>query len=81
MARTDEYASIELGGLSYNSPTIGGKQLAETTIYSENQYYNQTLLSYGLSATAIAIYTVIIFAIPAVIAVYGIVRLVKRRFL
>ena len=81
MARTDEYASIELGGLSYNSPSIGGKQLVDTTIYSEDQYYSSTLLSHGLSATAITIYTVIIFAIPAVIAVYGIVRLVKRRFL
>ena len=81
MARTDEYASIELGGVSYNSPSIGGKQLVDETLSATDEYSAGVLVTPGLNSTAIAIYTTVIFAVPAVIAVIGVVRLVKRRFL
>ena len=87
ISRTDRYVTIELGGLSYNSPSFGGKQTASTElsetptkVYSwdakEVVKYNR-----GLSRTAIVAYTVIVMAVPVAILSFGIVVFVKRKFL
>ena len=87
ISRTDRYASIELGGLSLNSPSFGGKQTLSTTLSdTPSKIYTwdgKSVVKYnkGISATAIVIYTVIIMAVPVAIASYGIVVFIKRKFL
>lgn len=80
MVRTDEYASIELGGLSGNSSNYGGKPLVDTDIYSVDDTAADT--SYSLISEAAKIWlTVLLMAVPIAVAVVGIVVTVKRRFL
>ena len=79
MIRTDKHASIELGGLSMNSPNVGGKVLEDTTIYSVDTYIDSEYRL--LSTTASVWYTVIFLAVPLAVAVVGIVVKIKRRFL
>ncbi len=79
MIRTDEYASIELGGLSMNSPNLGGKVLEDTTIYSVDTYVDT---EYRLLSNSAAVwFTVAFLAVPFAVAVIGIVVKIKRRFL
>ena len=79
MIRTDEYASIELGGLSMNSPNLGGKVLEDTTIYSVDTYVDT---EYRLLTNSAAVwFTVAFLAVPFAVAVIGIVVKIKRRFL
>ena len=80
MARSDEYASQELGGTSLNSEKLGGKQLADTTMYSDLTDAEEAGVA-TISSTAQIIFTVIIMLIPLSVAVFGIVICVKRRFL
>ena len=87
ISRTDRYASIELGGLSLNSPSFGGKQLASTTLSdSPTKVYSwdaKEVIKYnkGLSGTAIVLYTVIVMSIPTAVLVGGIVVFIKRKYL
>ena len=87
ISRTDRYASIELGGLSLNSPSFGGKQLASTTLSdSPTKVYSwdaKEVIKYnkGLSGTAIVIYTIIVMAVPTAVLVGGIVVFIKRKYL
>ena len=87
ISRTDRYATIELGGLSYNSPSFGGKQTASTTLSSSpTKVYSwdaTEVVKYnkGLGSTAIVIYTVIVMAVPVAAAALGIVVFIKRKFL
>ena len=87
ISRTDRYASIELGGLSLNSPSFGGKQTLSTELSeSPSKIYTwdgKEVVKYnqGISLTAIVIFTVIIMAVPVAIAVFGIVVFIKRKFL
>ncbi len=87
ISRTDQYASIELGGLSYNSPSFGGKQSASTelsdTPFKVYSWDAKEIVKYnkGLSDTAIAAYTVIVMAVPTAVLVFGIVMFIKRKFL
>lgn len=80
MARTDNYASIELGGISLNSPNLGGKPYVDTDMYLNTDVSADT--TYNLiSESAKVWFTVFIMAIPLAIAVYGVVVTVKRKFL
>lgn len=87
ISRTDRYATIELGGLSLNSPSFGGKQMASTTLSdSPSKVYSwdaKEVIKYnkGLSETAVVIYTVIVMAVPTAAAVLGIVVFIKRKYL
>ena len=87
ISRTDRYATMELGGMSYNSPTFGGKQTASTELSaSPTKVYSpdaKEVLKYnqGLSKTAIVIYTVIVMTVPVAILSVGIVMFIKRKFL
>ena len=87
ISRTDRYATIELGGLSYNSPSFGGKQtltteLSETPgkIYSWDA---KEVMKYtrGFSRGNAVVYTVVIMAVPTAILSLGIVMFIKRKFL
>ncbi len=87
ISRTDYYASPELGGNSYNSSSLGGKQIR----YSLLSYLDESIYSgdakdvvefnYAISDTFINTMAVCVFLIPAAIAVLGIVICLKRRFL
>lgn len=94
ISRIDEHASTDLGGLSQNSTSMGGKKLITMsmsaigeTIYS-NKYNNNNPLegrvvikyNHPVSLGFIIGYAVFIFAVPIAAAVAGIVVSVKRRY-
>lgn len=87
ISRTDRYASIELGGISMNSPSFGGKQTSSTQLSnSPTKVYSwdaKEILKYnrGLSNTAIVIYTIVVMAVPVAVMAFGIVVFIKRKFL
>ena len=87
ISRTDQYATIELGGLSLNSPSFGGKQMASTTLSdTPSKVYSwdaKEVLKYnkGLKTPAIVLYTIVVMAVPTVIAGFGIAVAIKRRYL
>ena len=78
---------MELGGLSYNSPTFGGKQTSSTELSaSPTKVYSadaKEVLKYnkGLSKTAVVTYTVIVMVVPVTALSLGIVMFIKRKFL
>lgn len=85
ISRTDRYATIELGGMSFNSSSFGGKQVGSTMLSdSPTKVYSwdaKEILKYnkGLSTTAIVIYTVIVMLVPVAAATLGIVVFIKRK--
>ena len=90
ISRIDEHASTDLGGLSQNSTSMGGKKLITMsmttvgeTIYS-NKYDDsgKVVIKYNhpISLAFIIGYSVFIFAIPVAAAVFGIVISIKRRY-
>ena len=87
ISRTDRYASIELGGMSYNSPSFGGKQTASTTLSeSPSKVYSwdaSEVVKYnkGLTKRAVTAYTVVVVAVPVAVLTLGIVMFIKRKFL
>ena len=78
MARSDEYASIELGGISGNSDKLGGKQLTDMTIYSSTDTSADTDKAL-ITSTARTVFVVIIMLVPALCAAFGVVIYVKRK--
>lgn len=90
MARTDMYASIELGSTSENSSNYGGKILADTSLSTGNIYEDiyengfvveQIKITSGISSGDIVGFTIAIFVLPLVILGFGIAVFVRRRFL
>ena len=87
ISRTDRYASIELGGLSLNSPSFGGKQLASTTLSeTPSDVYSwdaKEIIKHnrGLSSTAITIYTIVVMIAPVAALVLGVIVFIKRKYL
>ena len=87
ISRSDRYATIELGGFSYNSPSFGGKQSASTTLSTapEKVYsWDATQvvkINKGLSKGAVTTYTLIVMAVPVAVAAFGIAVAIKRKFL
>ncbi len=87
ISRTDRYATIELGGLSLNSPSYGGKQTVSTTlsttptdIYSSDAT-EVVKTNKGFGNGAKTAYTIIVMAVPVSILALGVVVFVKRKFL
>lgn len=87
MVSNDVYASNELGGSSFNSPTVGGKQLVteklsefDTPIYSADAKH-QIGLNLGLKSNMTVFFSIVIFAIPVSLGVWGIIVAVRRKFL
>lgn len=85
--RADEHASIELGGISQNSPSYGGKLLISSDMtYTGEGIYDKDpsepiKQNKGISVPEIVLFSIIIFLIPTVIAAVGIYVRVKRRYL
>lgn len=87
ISRTDKYATTDLGGLTSNSSTVGGKQCVSTTLSdSPKEILSANLQSVvrvnkGLGKGAVVAYTIVAMA-PAVVALtFGIVVFIKRKFL
>jgi len=95
ISRVDEHASMDLGALSFNSASGGGKYIIPTTMseqsetiysnkYVDNNVENDRIIikeNHGITNTAIYVYTCFIFLIPLAVGIVGIVVSVKRRFL
>ncbi len=87
ISRTDEFASMDLGGISLNSSSFGGKQLHYSTLSSEDvEIYSgdgSAVIEYnrGVTSGFITAFTVVVFVFPLVAAVLGIAVCLKRRFL
>ena len=87
MTRSDEYASIDLGGTSQNSSSYGGKMLIsdKMTVLGESIYYKDASTpikqNHGLATSEIVVYSVFIFLLPVALAVVGIVVKIKRKYL
>ena len=87
ITRTDKFASIELGGFSYNSTSYGGKQTLTTEMSSSpSKIYSWDAVEViknnkGLGRGAIVAYTIIIMAVPVAVLALGIVMFIKRKFL
>lgn len=95
ISRVDEYASMDLGGLSLNSASSGGKRLISMTMsaddvtvfsnkYKDNDPNKGRIIikeNHGISTTEITVYTIIAAAIPLAVAVVGIVVCAKRKYL
>lgn len=85
MSRVDEYASIELGGTSYNSPNLGGKRLLDVSMTEDDVYeYNsktgrEELVVYGLGSGEVTLLTVMVMLVPVGVAIAGIVIRVRRK--
>ena len=85
LARTEEYASSSLGGISINLDKVGGKPLVNTTIYADKNSaledsYDGNIKTPLTTDTSVAI-TVILMVIALAVGVSGIVVSIKRRYL
>ena len=87
VSRTDIYASTDLGGSSYNSSSVGGKQIFEDTMESEDwqvmDINNMKAIGtkQGLSESAKIIYTVLFMVAPLVALGLGVFVCIRRKFL
>ena len=81
ISRVDEYASIELGGTSYNSPNLGGKPFLETDMSSSDVYDGDVIAVHGVSTTDIVLISVLLLAIPLVVLAVGVAVRIRRKFL
>ena len=86
ISRTDEFASIYLGGLSINSSSYGGKQLYDTSIATtDTKIYTPSMqilkINYAMS-DGMRTFLIILATIPADVALgFGIYMLIRRRYL
>lgn len=87
ITRADDYASIDLGGISQNSPSFGGKMLvsSEMTTLGQSIYHKDPSkpikYNYGLAVSEIVVYTVVIALVPVALLTIGIIVKVKRKYL
>ena len=86
ISRTDRYVSTDLGGLSKNSSSSGGKRLVSTTMSTEptTEYVpgaTKTKSYLGLSAAAATTYFVIVMIPAGAALVLGAVVFIRRKFL
>ena len=86
ISRVDIYASLELGGTSFNSSYVGGKPFLNVSMSAEPTYeFNEETgleeaILQGLSDGAKTAHFVIIMLVPVALAVVGIVVRLKRKF-
>lgn len=85
ISRIDRYASMELGGLSMNSPSYGGKQTWSTTLTDSivNVYSPDAkeiiAVNQAFRITEIVMFTIIACVAPVTALVFGIVVYIKRK--
>ena len=85
ISRIDAYASLELGGTSFNSENFGGKpfldvSMSEEPIFDVNEEGQSEMIISGLSSAKRNTYFVMMMIVPAALAVVGIVIKIKRRY-
>jgi len=85
ISRIDAYASLELGGTSFNSSNFGGKpfldvSMSEDPVFDINDDGQSEMVIAGLSQSKRTTYTVMIMIVPLALAVLGIVVKLKRRY-
>ncbi len=87
ISRTDRYVTIELGGLSVNSPSFGGKQTVDmtlsttpTNIYSPDAS-EIIKVNKALTNGKITFYTCLAMAPAAIALGFGIAVAIKRKFM
>ena len=76
IARIDDYASIDLGGISGNSANVGGKPLSDLKLYPTGTEDKKPVVSSVITRT-----TVFVMLVPVAIAISGIVVFIRRKFL
>ncbi len=84
LARTDRYASIELGSDSWNSSSYGGKRLLTSELSELPTYETSTggeMLAHGISSNEIWGFTAVIMAMPIIMLGLGIYVFIRRRYL
>ncbi len=84
ISRTDEYASIDLGGTNANSDAYGGKRLVAEYLSVddyEDYAFSTPRMHSGISTAEKVIYSIVVFAVPVAFLVLGLVVLVRRKFL
>ena len=87
ISRTDKYATSDLGGLTPNSSSVGGKRcvstaLSETTIDILSADMTEIIgTKSGITAAAKNVCTVIVMMVPVAVLAFGIVVFIKRKFL
>ncbi len=81
LARTDRYATIDLGSDSVNSSAYGGKILQSTVMSNMPTYQGGEVAAAGISPSDIWGFTVVIMAMPVVMLALGIAVFVRRRYL
>lgn len=85
ISRVDRFASIELGGTSFNSSSFGGKQTVSTTMSdTASEVYSPDAtdvvrINKGLSKANIVFYSILVFAAPAVTLVFAAVVYIRRK--
>lgn len=84
VSRTDRYVSTDLGGLSRNSSSFGGKLLVNTILSTDNTTVyrgDKSTVYKGLTAGARTASTVVVMIPAALALVMGAVIFIKRKFL
>ncbi len=93
ISRIDDYASMDLGALSFNSASGGGKYIIPTDMSEEDVdiYSNKINAETGrrtfvkrnhaISTSSKVFYTCVVSAVPVSVAIIGIIIAVKRRYL
>ena len=87
ISRTDRYASIELGGLSANSPSYGGKQTQSTEMKDTSwKVYSSDAkevveTNKAMTQKLVTTYTVIIMCVPVLILAVGVAVFIRRKYL
>jgi hypothetical protein len=87
ISRIDLFGSLDIGGTSPNSNSFGGKQLVSTDIGTEDtKVYTPDgkdvlRINHRITNAEIGFYTAVVLLIPIALAIYGTVRLIKRRCL
>ncbi len=87
ISRTDRYVTSDLGGLSLNSSSYGGKQLVTTDLSEESTVVMspdaKTIIKHnkGFTDTPKVVFTCIVMTVPVCALAVGVVVFIKRKFL
>ena len=86
MSRIDEYASIDLGGTSFNSSSTGGKPLLNTSLSTQPVYEyddnrgEEVMIFAPFTDAAKGIFTAFVILVPIAALILGIAVRVKRKY-
>ena len=87
ISRLDDYASMELGGLSLNSSSYGGKQIIYSVLSdSPEDVYSpdgKEVLEHNkaINNGFVITVSVIVFLVPVVVLIFGVFVCLRRRYL